>query len=197
MSDLHGKTIVELEMGGGELVWVTPPSFMVVNALRADLAAQYPEVDRNDYLEPLEGAMVAGELFMPPDKQAAYEAAKAERELALNKALSRAVIEIAVDHPDGRDNVLARYKSDIDQLRLRLNVEGSDWYVALNYFIVATLTDFNNVMSVVNRDLPLTEPEVAHGLRMFRRPVRQQPVGQAADDAHGASEPEMASDLSG
>lgn len=193
--DQFGKTIVEIETDGGELLWVTPPSVMLITALRRAIEARYPPIDEAAYHVPMEDAMVEGDTFMPPENAAALQAARADRARKIDDDLRRSAVAAAVDHPDGREAVLKRYRSGVEQTRRMLKLDAEfydDWLVAANFHLIATQQDLVAVMKVVNFNLPLEEPEVAEGLRVFRHPVRRDAM-VPSDAASGTAEPEGAS----
>lgn len=183
----NGRKIVELLMDGGELVWVAPLSFHLVIAIRNQVRAKYPEIDEAPYHVPLDGAMVPGDTYTPPENQQALESARLEREQIIQDEMRKVCISLALDSPQGKARVIERYAADIERARDTLQLEGDDWFIAANYFVVQTENDLARVMPIVNRQLPLGEVEVANGLLVFRPQVRGRPVHEPADSAPGTA----------
>lgn len=167
------RKVVELELYSGETVLVSPLSFILLRRLQEAAAAKHPEIDKAAYEAPLPGSVFEGEKYMPPEQEAAYEAAVAARNHAYNRELSELWAAVATDHQRGRDRVIADYAPTISQARAMglIAADVDDWRATLVYAVCKGDADLNRILNTASSELPLSEAEISDAVATFRRPL--------------------------
>ena len=171
-AQFSGRKAVEMRLDSGEIVWVSQPSVFLIHAIRQQIEARFPEVDKTAYLTEIAEAMVAGEKVMTPEQEAAYTQAVAERQGKIRDELNDAWIAVAINLPRGRDKAITDYGPALKTAReLAPQLSSNDWNAIVNNFIVSTVEDKRRVLTVATMNLPLEEAEVHNGLLLFRDSV--------------------------
>lgn len=174
MSDQHPLDVkpkyVEIELSDGSILTVMLLSFHILRLIKTRVSERFPLINKADYEEVLENAMVATERYMPPEKEAAYKAALVQRELNINEATTATWLAAAVVlSADERAHVMERFREPLAQVRSVVTLPTDDDYEAtLSYFVLANQRDYKRVGSYATRDLPISEGEIRASGVWFR-----------------------------
>ncbi len=177
---LIGGIVRRVLTDSGAEVDVTPLSPHALELIRAKARDLFPDPDEEKYRKPLPNAAVEGDTYV--DKQDVdYLRLKKEAVDQRTHFLTRALRDTSLTFPEGKDALVARFADKIKALRSYVDLPEDEWEATFWHAIIGSAADHETLVRAAENALPLTEMEVANGVRLFRYIVQgQRPTDLAA-----------------
>lgn len=182
MGDNHfvGQKVIELTLDSGETVFVKPMSIPLLYALTSKAEQLYPDPDPAPYEKRIDDSktLEPGQVIPATHNPEYQSLCKVVNERRRRWANVQAV-RLCVEPITSREEVIARYAAELDQLRTVFDDPPDDWGKLLLYCIISSLEDYNRVIEAANGAMAVTEEEVREKWRIFRptlqgtRPARR------------------------
>lgn len=175
LSNLNGKhgfarkSIIEIELTTGVILWVTPVSNTTIRMLRESAKKHHPDPDTRPFLKPVPNALNPKEVFIDTDNPT-Y---RMLYNLALRAQLDwveTELVALCCDSPQ-RDELMRLYEGELRLLENHfddLERIFDKWREVLTNFVVVHPEDRKLVDDAIKWRLPVTEAEVEAQVAYFR-----------------------------
>lgn len=168
------ETLYECPLESGELVFCRPLSPYTRFMFLQEAHKLHPDPDPAPYQEDVPGAAVPLKQFVEgSDKHQQYQQALKAAQHDRANHLFRAVLfsGVVTDTPEGRRATIARYATQLEQIRtFGDGVPDDDWLAVVTTCLVATSNDVVRIYNTASQ--ALSEEEIRSGVRLFQRQVQ-------------------------
>lgn len=160
---------VELTLTTGVKCRVYPLAAWDNQALLGEARVKYPAPDPKEYevLVDPEIASVPGQVH-PATSNPLFIEAMQECQRQWNQHVTDGMLALCVTFNETPDVLIERYKPMLDHKRRRLTLPENAWAATLKHGILADNKDVADVLAIAQGQMPLTEGEIADGVRLFR-----------------------------
>lgn len=170
---LTGAIVRRVLTDSGVEVDVTPLSPHALSLIRAKAAELYPAPDEKQFTKPLPNAANEGDTFVDKEDPE-YIRLKAASDKARADFLTRALRDTSLSFPEGKQALIERFADKIKALRTFVELPEDEWDATFWHAVIGTAADHETLVWAAENALPLTEMEVANGVRLFRYSVQGQ-----------------------
>lgn len=174
-----GPIVRELLLDSGVVVLIPPLSPIAYGKLLLKAAEEYPLPNEEEFRKPVPNAAIEGDTFIDKDDPIYKE----RLDLAKKKQseyIAKVLQEVSLEFPDGKDVLIARFADKIKGLRKFIDLPEDEWEATFLYGIISSIADHETILFAAQNALPLTEEEIADGLRIFRYQVQGKRPGRVA-----------------
>lgn len=170
---LTGPIVRRVLTDSGVEVDVTPLSPHALALLRAKTQELYPDPDEEQYRKPVPNSAIADDTFIDKDDPE-YIRLKKTAVDKRTELLTRALRDTSLSFPAGKAALIAHFADKIKALRLFVDLPEDEWEATFWHGIIGSAADHETLVRAAENALPLTEMEVANGVRLFRYIVQGQ-----------------------
>lgn len=174
-----GPIVRRVLLDSGVEVDIPPLSPHAYAKILLKAEALYPPPDEEEFRKPVPNAAIEGDTFIDKDdplyKERLEEAKKKQSEY-----IAKALQEISLEFPDGKEALIARFATKIAAMRKFIDLPKDDWEATFLYGVISSVADHETILFAAQNALPLTGEEIADGLRIFRYQVQGQRPGRLA-----------------
>lgn len=168
-----GAKVVERILSNGVTVRTSPLSPYANARFMRLTEEKYPDADRKPFLAEHPDSV------LPVLDEQGWLAAQNEILIARNNLWSELVISACVEVIGDEQDYIAAYARQIARLRKHLELPEDAWDATLLYGILENREDVSALLRDAQGITPLSAPEVADGLRIFRPEVHEPAPGDA------------------
>lgn len=169
---LPGARVIERTLSNGVVTRTTPLSPFASSQLSRIAEARFPDADKKPFLHDDPDSV------LPVLDESAWNQEQASTLIARQNEWSRLALLACVQVEGDHGVYITAYADYLDGLRrLGVTLPEDDWEATFCYGILDNRMDVNALMSDVQGTTPLTAPEVADGLRIFRPQIHQSTSG--------------------
>lgn len=177
--------IIRHTFDSGVDAFIHPVSPFTFRAVRQSAVEQYPYPDETPYRFPVENAAIEGTLTEARDSEE-FQRLCAEVDEKRNTYIREALMDIALEFPDGREALIRQFAGKRERLKMWIKLPEDDWLATLWHCILTGTTEAALVIDIAQQSLPLSQEEVVQGTaRYFRLAIQGQTAGALARQASG------------
>lgn len=166
-----GAKVIERTLTNGVTVRTSPLSPYANARFMRLTEEKYPDADRKPFLSDHPDSV------LPVLDEKGWLSAQNEVLIARNNLWSEFVVSACVEVIGSEDDYIAAYAKQIARLRKHLELPEDAWEATLLYGILENRDDVNALLRDAQGITPLSAPEVADGLRIFRPEIFQPAIG--------------------
>jgi hypothetical protein len=174
-----GPIIRRVLLDSGVEVDIPPLSPHAYAKILLKAEALFPPPDEEDFRKPIPNAAIEGDTFIDKDDPVYKERLEVARKQQ-SEYIAKALQEISLEFPDGKEALIARFADKIARLRKFVDLPEDEWEATFLYGVISSVADHETILFAAQNALPLTGEEIADGLRIFRYQVSGQRPGRLA-----------------
>lgn len=166
------RDVIAIDTAALGTVYVPKFSMFMMRAIMQRAEELYPLPDPKPYEQPMPDAVIEGDVI-PASQNPEYTKLLSNVMLKRNQHLQNAIIS-GLQLPENctREEVIAAYKTNLDQLREYASLPDDD-FVAIMRNCILSPEEYRDIVTAATKEQPLTQEEIRANLRIFRIEIQQ------------------------
>lgn len=158
------EKVVRLDLDSGVTIEVRPLSPFVLAGIRKRATELHPIPDAPQ--KPVPNSVIEGDTYADTDDKT-WRAAALRAQEAQGNYVGQQVIMLSVTVPD-QSAIMAQFEPRLKQIAEFVDLPDDEWQATLLYGVITSEKEVGLITRVATDRAPLTEEEVAEGVRYFR-----------------------------